>query len=118
LQNNFGQTTSTNNRVFNIKDESKNLKRGEKLKVEFFVKSAGTSKIPFVTAVKLNKALICPEEQPPKEGEVRCAKVEMSDDGVGGRWDGVLTVYPQRARNGIRVDIELDEPAWALGVSL
>lgn len=67
--------------------------------------------------MKLNNVLICPEETPPREGETRCVKVEMNGDGAGGRWDGVLTVYPQFARNGIQIDIELDEPAWALGVS-
>lgn len=84
--------------------------------MEFFAKSSENSKISFVTAMKLNNVLICPEEQPPKAGETRCVKVETNGDGVGGRWDGVLTIYPQFSRNGIRVEIELDEPVWALGV--
>lgn len=49
-------------------------------------------------------------------GETSCAKFEMSGNGTGGRWDGVLTVYPQYSSNEIRVDIEFDEPVWALVV--
>lgn len=71
-----------------------------------------------MTRVKFNNQRICPEDEPEDENfDPRCVKFEMKTDGIGGRWDGVLTVYPQVPRNGIRVDIELDEPAWALGVS-
>ena len=33
-----------------------------------------------------------------------------------GRWDGVLDFIPDGSRNIFRVDIELDQPALALGV--
>lgn len=75
-----------------------------------------------VIEIKLNNAQICPEVAPGDNafrhfnGNAKCAKFEMTGDGVGGRYDGVLTIYPQQPRNGIRVDVELDQPAWAFGV--
>lgn len=72
-----------------------------------------------VTGIKLNNAQICPETEPDDDRPFfadSCVKFEMIGNGTGGRWDGVLTVYPRHPRNGIRVDIELDQPAWALGV--
>jgi hypothetical protein len=68
--------------------------------------------------VKVNDVLICPKETPPREGEGECAKVEMNGEALGGRWNGTLTLYPQFAGNRVKVDIELDEQAWALGVRL
>lgn len=95
----------------------KKVKRGERFKIDFFVKASGF-RLPLVTAIKFNNAQICPEnEQFNQNGESKCAKFEKTDSEIGGRWDGVLTVYPLSPRNGIRVDIELNEAAWALGVS-
>lgn len=116
LQNDFAHSSSLNNRVFIIADQNKKLKRGERLKIDFFAKSPEAVKIPLVSSIKFNNGQICPEDEP-FNGEARCAKFEKSGNDTGGRWDGVLTVYPQSPRSGIRVDIELDQPAWALGVS-
>lgn len=113
----MGQTSSTNNRIFSITDSTKNLRKGETLRVDFFAKSETNSKISFVTGVRLNNVLICPEETPLREGETRCGRVEMNGEAVGGRWNGTLSFYPQFSGNRVKVDIELDETAWALGVS-
>lgn len=78
--------------------------------------------VPMVSGIKLNNAQICPENGADDElnqaynHDPECVKFEMVGNGTGGRWDGVLTVYPRQPRNGIRVDIELDQTAWALGV--
>lgn len=76
-----------------------------------------------VTELKLNNAQVCPQEHPAisenefYNNEAGCAKLEMDGDGAGGRWDGVLTIYPRYPRNGIRVDVEFDQPVWAFGVN-
>lgn len=106
--------------MFNISDTSKTLKAGKKLNIGFFAKFRSQYKIPLVIAIKFNNKQICPEvaDEPFADDivDTRCVKVEVKDGTDAGRWDGVLTVHPQVPRNGIRVDIELDEPAWALGV--
>lgn len=93
------------------------MKRGEQLRIGFYAKSSNAFKIPSVTGLSFNGAQICPDREP-MDVDTSCAKLEMTGNVTGGRWDGVLTVYPKFRNNGIRVDIELDEPAWALGVSL
>lgn len=123
MQNDFAHSTSADNRVFTINDPSATVKAGQKLNVGFFAKSTAKLRIPLVAGIKFNDKSICPEggdgdDESIEEigGDTRCAKLVMKDATDAGRWDGILTVYPLAARNGIQVDIELDEPAWALGV--
>lgn len=102
--------------MFSIKDDAQSLKRGQVLKIEFFAKLPGPFRIPLITGLKLNNERICPEVAPTNE-DTKCVKFEKTGNETGGRWDGTLTFYPQFPRNGIRVDVQLDRPAWALGVS-
>lgn len=101
-----------------MKDQNINLKRGEELRIEIFVKSSNQFQFQAIKSLSLNGVQVCSEDEVAirEPGETSCAKLEMIGNGTGGRWDGVLTVYPQFLSNGIRVDIELDESAWALGV--
>lgn len=81
-------------------------------------------KAPLIENLKFNGKQVCPEgdnepsalESTVSDFDTSCAKFEMLSNGTGGRWDGILTIYPKTPSNGIRVDIELDKPAWALGV--
>lgn len=91
---------------------------GKSIEVDFFVKSPGVSKIPVVSAIKLNNEAVCSDDEPSflSYDGTSCAKFEMVGNGTGGRWDGVLTLYPQFRSRSVQVDIELDSPVWALGV--
>lgn len=83
------------------------------------MKSQLIHKLPQIIAVKVNNEQVCPENQPTSDGSV-CAKFEMLPDEkqIGGRWDGVLTIFPQLSRNGILIGVELDNKAWAMGVNI
>lgn len=104
--------------MFVIKDQNIELKRGQELRIEIFVKSSNQFQFQTIKSLSLNGVQVCNEDEFAIRDpvETSCAKFEMRGNGTGGRWDGVLTVHPQFSSNGIRVDIELDEPAWALGV--
>lgn len=110
--------------MFTISEQNKALRRGETLQIDFKALFPANFRIPMVTGVKLNNAQICPESGRANEnnqnfdGGPRCAEFKMIGNGTGGRWDGVLTVYPPYPRRGIRVDVELDQTAWALGVNI
>jgi hypothetical protein len=104
--------------LFTIKDEARNFERNRVIEIGFFVKSLALFKLPQITSIKFNGAQICPEFVASSNGgESGCVKFDMDGDGIGGRWDGKLTIIPKASRSGIRVDIELTSPAWALGVS-
>jgi len=112
------------------------LKRGENLEIDFYTRVMNPYRLPSVTSIRLNGVNICPSgseriDESSAGGDsadgggggvseaidTSCAKLEYKTNNITGRWDGILTIYPQFSQNGLRIDLEVDAPAWALGVS-
>lgn len=119
LKNDFGPSTSKDNRIFLIKSTDDSKIRP--IKMGFFVKATSAFTIPLLEVLKINSNQICPETynvQKTSRVGTRCAHVTLKEIESSGRLDGSIIFYPQFTFNGLRIDMEFDSPAWALGVSL
>lgn len=116
-KNDLIASTTLDNKKFNIVDSKKTLKRGENLQIDFFAKSS--SQIPKMKRLILNGRQICPNIDVENADSRLCVKFEMIDEVNLGRWGGLLTINPNflPSNEVLQVAIEVDRPAWALGVS-
>ncbi|KAG5679826.1 hypothetical protein PVAND_009364 [Polypedilum vanderplanki] len=112
--NNFGHSSSIDNRIFTIKNDMKNLKRGEQLNIEYFVNIDQRFPPPTILKLILNGKQLCPHVE---NFNSECANLEMLTNGtIGGRYDAILTIFPNQLFNGGRkIDFEFDVKSWALG---
>lgn len=105
-----------------ISEKNKSLQPGEKLRFHLrfdFPPTVSGENLGKVTKIKFNNIQICQEEvQTDKsvDNDRTCAKFEMNRDAAGSQWNASLTLYPQRKRNQIIVDIELNQPVLSFGV--
>lgn len=110
--------SSTNHQKFTIQDNGRAIRKGEIIEITFIAQST-SSAVQFsnlIRRVKLNEHEICHNNDADSIDE-SCVELEMIDGPSEGRFDGLLTIFPKFSSNALQVIVEVDNPAFALGVS-
>lgn len=95
------------------------MRKGEIIEITFIAQST-SSAVQFsnlIRRLKLNEHKICYNNNDADSIDEGCVELEMIDGPSGGRFDGLLTIFPKFSSNALQVIIEVDNPAFALGVS-